>query len=74
MFEDLETAKYALKVFLGVNDQMEQSIFAVKNKCSPEEYKAFKKGVGYIIYEVFDKIIEPISKRHPSLKPPEMES
>jgi hypothetical protein len=23
--------------------------------------------------EVFDKIIEPICKRHPSLKPPEME-
>ena len=73
MFEDKETAQHILQLFLGINDQMDDAIRSVEHKTSPEEYKAFKRGVGYVMYEVFEKIIEPICKRHPSLKPPEME-
>lgn len=73
MFENPETAKFVLQVFLSLNGQMDDAIRAVEQGTSPEEYKAFKRGVGWVIYEVFDKIIEPICKRHPSLKPPEME-
>lgn len=73
MFENPETAKFVLQVFLSINGQMDDSIRAVEKGTSPEECKAFKKGVGHVMYEVFEKIIEPICKRHPSLKPPEME-
>jgi hypothetical protein len=73
LFENPETAKFVLQVFLSINGQMDDSIRAVEKGTSPEEYKAFKRGVGWVTYEVFDKIIEPICKRHPSLRPPEME-
>jgi hypothetical protein len=52
-----------------VND----SIRAVESQTSPEKYKAFKRAVGHALYEVFGQI-EPICKRHPSLRPPEMEA
>jgi hypothetical protein len=74
VFENPEVAKYVLQRFLDINDQMDESILVVEKDASAEEYKAFKRGVGYVIYEVFEKIIEPICKRHPSLKPPEMEA
>ena len=73
MFENPETAKYILQRFLDINDQTDESIIAIEKRADPEEYKALKRGVGYVMYEVFEKIIEPICKRHPSLKPPEME-
>lgn len=73
LFENPETAKYVLQVFLSINDQMDNSIRAVEKQTSPEEYKAFKRGVGYVMYEVFEKIVEPICERHPALRPPEME-
>lgn len=73
MFEDTEVAKQVLTLFLGINAQMDQCIESVENRTSPEEQKSFKRGVGYIMYEVFDKIVEPICGRHPSLKPPEMD-
>jgi len=73
LFENQETAKYVLQLFLGLNGQMIECIGAVEARTSPEEYKAFKRGVGQVIYEVFDKIIEPICIRHPSLKPPNMQ-
>lgn len=72
MFENRETAKRALEKFLDINGQMDESILEVEQTASPDELRAFKKGVGYVMYEVFDKIIEPIVKRHPSLKPPGM--
>jgi hypothetical protein len=74
VFENPEVAKYVLQRFLNINDQMDDSILAVEKDTSAEEYKAFKRGVGYVMSEIFEKIIEPICKRHPSLKPPEMEA
>lgn len=73
MFENPETAKYVLQIFLNINGQMNDSILRVEKQTSPEELRAFKRGVGHVMYEVFEQIVEPICKRHPSLRPPEME-
>ena len=73
MFENPETAAYVVQVFLSINGQLNESIEAVEKRTGSEEHKVFKKAVGHVVYEVFDKIIEPICKRHPSLRPPGME-
>jgi hypothetical protein len=73
LFENPDTAKYVLQAFLRINDQMDDCIRAVENRTSPEKYKAFKRGVGHVIYEVFERVVEPICEQHPSLRPPEME-
>jgi hypothetical protein len=74
MIEDRETAKYVLDLFLSINDQMDKSIIAVEGKISPGEFKAYKNGIGWVMSEIFEKIIVPVCIRHPSLKPPQMES
>jgi hypothetical protein len=73
VFQDRELAKHVLMLFLGINDQMDRCVASIEKRTSPEEQRAFKKGVGQVMCEVFDKIVEPIGKRHPSLRPPEME-
>ena len=73
MIEDPKTAKYVMELFLNINDQMDQSIATVAKEPSAEECKAYKRGVGCVMCEVFEKIIEPLCKRHPSLKPPGLE-
>jgi hypothetical protein len=73
LFPDEETAKRILQEFLSINGQMNDAIASVEHRTSPEEYKAFKRGVGHVMYEVFEQIVEPICKQHPSLRPPEME-
>jgi len=73
LIEDPKTAKYVLELFLNINGQMDQSVVTVAKETSAEECKAYKRGVGYVMYEVFEKIIVPICKRHPSLKPPGLE-
>ena len=72
MFENEQTARYVLERFLHLNEQMDQTVIAIEPMTSPEEYRAFKRSVGYVMYEVFDRVVEPICKRHPSLTPPGM--
>jgi hypothetical protein len=74
LFQNEEIAKRILQLFLSINGQMNDSIASVEHQTSPEEYKAFRRGVGHVIYEVFEQIVEPICKQHPSLRPPEMEA
>jgi hypothetical protein len=73
LFENAETTKHVLQVFLRINSQMDDSIRAVEKQTLLEELKAFKRSIGHITSEVFEEIVEPICKRHPSLRPPEME-
>lgn len=72
LFENEQTAHYVLERFLNLNDQMTQTIIAIQSQTSPEELRAFKKACGNLILEVFDRVVEPICKRHPSLTPPGM--
>jgi hypothetical protein len=73
LFPDEETAKRILHTFLRMNGQMNEAIASVEHRTSPEEYRAFKRGVGHVINEVFGQIVEPICAMHPSLRPPELE-
>jgi hypothetical protein len=74
LFENPETAKYILDLFLNINDQMDNAIRNIEKQVTPDEYKAFKRAVGHVMYETFEQAIVPICRRHPSLKPPEMEN
>jgi len=73
LFQDKETAKYVLETFLGINGQRNESIRAIESDTSPEQYKAFSRGVGHLMCKVFEPIVDPISKQHPSLRAKEME-
>ena len=73
MIENPETAKYVSQFFLSINDQLDESIRVVEKGTSPTEYKAYKRGIGYVLYEIFEKILEPLYLKHPLLKPPEWE-
>jgi hypothetical protein len=71
LIENPEVAKYVSQFFLDLNGQLDESIVTVEKGISPAEYKAYKRAIGYVMYEVFDKILEPLYLRHPSLKPPD---
>lgn len=72
MFENEQTARYVLEHFLNLNEQMTRTMVAIEPQTSPEELRAFKRACGHLILEVFDRVVEPICKRHPSLTPPGM--
>jgi RecG-like helicase len=44
-----------------------------KPGCTPDEYLNYKRAIGAVVYEVFERILEPLYLKHPELRPPEMD-
>jgi hypothetical protein len=73
MINDLKTAKYVSDLVSGVNAQLADSVQNVRNASAPEEFEVYQRRVGTLVYSIFEQILVPIYKKHPSLKPPELE-
>lgn len=65
------TAKEISDVMLEFSKKLEDSAELVHNTCSLDEWKAYKKAAAAIYFEVFVSVLEPLYKKHPSLKPPD---
>lgn len=70
MIESREAAEHISKSILSINDQLEDSVRKIQKDVSPDELMAYKRGVGYVLFEIFGKILNPLYARHPELKPP----
>lgn len=73
MIENPEAAKSISQTLLNINGQLDESIRKIEAQVTPDEFKAYKRGVGYVLYEIFERLLEPLYERHPSLKPPNLE-
>jgi uncharacterized protein with von Willebrand factor type A (vWA) domain len=63
LIEDPETAKHVIQLFLNINGQMDESIRAIEKQTSAKELKEYKRAVGFVMYEIFERIIEPLCRR-----------
>jgi hypothetical protein len=73
MLDNAETAKYVSDLFFEVNERLSESIERVEETCAPDEFLDYRRRVGTLVYEVYEKILVPIYIRHPKLKPPNLE-
>ena len=73
MIDDLKTANYVSDLFLDVNGRLNESIAKVQGSCSPADFEDYKRRVGRLINSIFEDILEPIYRKHPDLKPSELE-
>ena len=53
--------------------QMSELIPLVEEHCSTEEVRAFRRGVGFTISEMQDRITDPIYREHMDLIPKDVE-
>jgi hypothetical protein len=61
------------ELMLGTNDQFIASLEKVRPGCAADEYLNYKRAIGAVVYEVFERILEPLYLKHPELRPPELE-
>jgi hypothetical protein len=64
------TARQISDIMLEFTKQLEESTELVRTTCSVAEWKAYKKAAATIYGEMFLSLLEPLYKKHPSLKPP----
>jgi hypothetical protein len=73
MIRDDLVAQQICDLIVEFQSRLNSSIFTVKEKCSSEEFKVYRRAVGKIMGEVLLEVMNPLYAQHPSLKPPELE-
>jgi len=70
MISEIETAKRISEAMWEILRQIQESMAAVQETCSPEDYAAYHKAVGRVVGPIMFEVLEPLYKHHPDLKPP----
>ncbi len=73
MIKDVEVARDISNLMVEFGARLNDSLFPVMEKCSPEEFQAYRRAVGKIMGEMVLEVMNPLYKQHPSIKPKEMD-
>lgn len=50
-------------------DELNDLLIFIRDNCSEDEFKAFRRGVGYVLSEIQDRLTDPIYREHPDVIP-----
>ena len=73
MLKDSLIAQQVSDLMIEFGERLNDSIIAVQEQCSPEEFKAYRLAVAKIMAEMLLEVMNPLYAQHPSIKPPELE-
>ena len=69
MITNSNAAKQISEVMWEILGKIQESLEGVKQTCPPEEYETFNRAVGEIVAPIMFKVLEPLYKENPTLKP-----
>jgi hypothetical protein len=69
MIEDKDTATEVIGLLYDANKSVNDAIKLVQEKCSPDVFATFRRGMADVIYTLFETAIVPICRQHPELIP-----
>jgi hypothetical protein len=68
-----EIAQEIVGVIEKCIEQISELIPLVEEHCSAEEIKAFRRGIGFSLSEIQDRIMDPIYREHMDLIPADVD-
>lgn len=69
MIENERIAKQISDLMLEYGARLDESVLLIRNNCSEDELKAYRRAVGDIMGTMLTEVMNPLYKRHPTLKP-----
>ncbi len=69
MITDAKAAKQISDLMWEILRKIEESLDAVKQTCSPEQFTAYHRVVGEIVRPIMFQVLEPLYNDNPALKP-----
>jgi hypothetical protein len=73
MIRDALIAQQISDLMIEFQSRLNSSIVTVKEKCSSEEFIAYRRAVGKTMGEMLLEVMNPLYVEHPSLKPSGLE-
>jgi len=69
MINDKDIAKEISQLMLEYAAKLDVSVALVKQKCSMEEFEAYRKAVGTVMGYMLLDVMNPLYEKHPDIKP-----
>lgn len=73
MIEKKEIAQEISKLMIDCGAKLDASVAYVQQECSIKEFEAYRRAVGQIMGDMLLDVMNPLYKRHPDIKPKELE-
>lgn len=64
-----DAAQKIIQMMVAHTNELSASVALVHENCSPEESKKYRLAVGHILSEMQDRVLDPLLREHPDLKP-----
>lgn len=74
MIHSHDIAKQLIDTLDDCSEKINESIRLVQEKCSDEEFQAYRKAAGFVMGYIYTDVVAPLHKEHPDLEPPELRS
>lgn len=69
MIHDKEIAKQINDLMERCSSELNESIRLVQQKCTAEEFAAYRQGAGMVMGYIYTDVLAPLWKEHPELEP-----
>lgn len=74
MIRDRDIAKQVIDSLDDCSERINDTIRLVQEKCSDEEFQAYRKAAGFVMGYIYTDVVASLYKEHPDLEPPELKS
>jgi hypothetical protein len=71
-FESPEIADQILNLAYNHNRELNHLLIDLKDKLAETDYKQLKRAVGFLLVDIFKRLISPIYRKHPDKVPEDM--
>ena len=69
MIKDKSVARQISDLMIEFSARIDRSILTVQEKCSPEEFKAYRLATAKVLGEILLEVLNPLYDEPPDLKP-----
>jgi hypothetical protein len=69
LIKDKSVARQISDLMIEFSARIDRSILTVQEKCSPEEFKAYRLATAKVLGEILLEVLNPLYDEHPDLKP-----
>jgi hypothetical protein len=67
-----DIASQAVDLMLEYGRKLDELLILIQRNCSDEEFKRYRKAIGYIMGYMLTAVMNPIFEEHPELRPEEL--
>jgi hypothetical protein len=69
VISDVNAATKISKLVLEANGLLNEAIATAQEGAANDEFLEYRRRTGFIMYSIFEQLLDPIYRKHPQIKP-----